>query len=131
MWRGLTRPDGILFDPSPPDTLPGLQAVPLAGTLNATSPWLTTPTHWAASAWDLPSFTELLATLKAGNIPTRDWLPFNLTQARARTAGQSLYARTVDWDPNGTLTTAEVAQANIAAGLAANGLQRIPSQPLG
>lgn len=132
MWRGLTNPLGIPYDdPTKVDGVPGTHSVPLAPTLNATSPWLTTPTHWLASSWELPTFADLLATLKAGNIPTRDWIPFNLTQQRARTAGQSLIYRTQDWDPNGTKQTYEVAAENIAAALAENGLQKIPHPPLG
>lgn len=131
MWRGLANEAGISYDTSPVNSLPGTQGIPLAPTLNATSPWLTTPTHYAASAWELPTFANLIASLKAGNIPTRDWLPFNLTQARARTAGQNLYARTQDWDPAGPLATYQVVQQNFAAALTELGLQRIPSPPLG
>lgn len=126
MWRGLIRPEGFSYDSSPVDSLPGVHSVPLAATLNATSPALTTPTHWMASAWDFPALATLLVSLKAGNITSRDWAPFNLNQNRARTAGQSLYSRTQDWDPNGSVETYQVVAQNIAAALTETGLKQIP-----
>lgn len=130
MWRGLLMTNGVTFyDASPVNSLPGTHSVPLAATLLTVSPWLTTPTHWLASAWELPTFAALVDSLKAGNIPTRDWLPLNLTQQRARAAGQGLYSRTQDWDPNGTLQTYEVVAQNIAAALTELGLVQIPSKP--
>jgi hypothetical protein len=69
-----------------------------------------------------------MVTLKAGNVPTRDWLPFNLNQQRARTAGQSLYTRTQIADGR---EASVIVQENIAAVLAELGLKRIPSVPIG
>lgn len=134
MWRGLSNPLGIPYDLSPVNSSPGTHTVPLAGTLIPETPWTTPPTHWMASSWELPTFVDLLAALKAGNIPTRDWLPFNLTQTRARAAGQSLRAWTVNWlgsefDADASLQRVTLMDANIAAALAEMGLQKVPGRP--
>lgn len=128
MWRGLTDPNGEAYDNRPVDSANGVHSVPLAVTLNATSPWLTTATHWMAGGWTYPDFPALVATLKAGNIPTRDWLPFNLTQNRARAAGQALYSKTVIDD--GTRETYLVVEDAISQALAETGLKRVPSPPI-
>lgn len=134
MWRGLVNPLGIPYDANPVNSTVGVHNIPLAGTLDPVTPWTTPPTHWLASAWELPTFAELLASLKAGNISSRDWAPFNLNQTRARTAGQSLYARTVNWtgsefDPDASLQRSNIVEGNIAAALAELGLQKVPRRP--
>jgi hypothetical protein len=128
MWRGLSNSQGIPYDASPVDSLPGTHSVPLAPTLNDVSPWLTTPTHWMAASWEFPDYPTLIASLKAGNIPTRDWLPFNLNQNAARTAGQNLYSKTTVQDEREPYV---LVADTIAAALSELGLVKIPSRPLG
>src|SRR5215207_4374976 len=129
MWRGLSNSIGIPYDASPVNSLPGTCGVPLAVTLDVVNPWFTTPTHWLASAWELPDYETLLASLKAGNIPTREWLTLNLTQNRARTAAQSLYSRTQGLQPGQKMHV--VVAENIAAALIETGLNRVPNRPIG
>jgi len=134
MWRGLSNPLNIPYDASPTNAVPGTHGVALATVLNSTTPWTSTPTHWLASAWELPTFADLLASLKAGNITSRDWAPFNLNQQRARTAGQSIYSRTVDWtgletDPDASEQRRLIVRGNLAAALTELGLFQIPDKP--
>jgi hypothetical protein len=53
-FRGLpSEIPGVTYDETPVDSLPGVFSTKLALTLNATSPWLTTPTHYMAATWEL------------------------------------------------------------------------------
>jgi len=127
MFRGLSDLAGRSYDTSPINSLPGTCSIGLAATLNSTSPWLTTPTHYMGGTWETLSYQQLMTDLKAGAIPTRDWLPFNLTQSRAKAAGQALYTRSQAADER---EPSVIVAENLAAALAELGLQRIPNAPL-
>ena|SRR5205085_10934763 len=122
---------GQTYDSSPVNSLPGIFSVPLAPTLNAITPWTTTPTHYLGSTWELPSFDALMASIKNGtlDLSSVNWANYNLTKQRAGAAANALYYRTQDWDPNGSLQTYEVLDQNVTAALTELGLQKIPTQP--
>lgn len=133
LWRALTiEESGEHYDNSPveleasPRPGSGVHVRKMAATLNAVDPWTTTPTHWLGGGWLFPSGPTLVAQLKAGNVPSVDLLPYNLTQNRARTAAQALYSKTVQDD--GTRETYLVAEDARAQALAETGLKFIPSQ---
>lgn len=146
MLRGLPKNDGTgeTYDGSPVE----FTAQPGSGTmsrmlapvttLNASAtPWTVAPTHWLASAWELPTYEQVMTTLKAGGLETltsRDWSFYNLNRTRAIAAGQALITRTVDWlgselDLDAAEQRTALMQANIAAALDALGLAYIPFPP--
>ena len=130
MWRGLSNSTGVQYDASPVDSLPGTMSVPLAATLDTVDPWFTTPTHFLASTWELPEFSTLMTTLKAGGgniITSKDWSPYNLNRQRSIAAASALYSRTVQLQVGEDPST--VANTNINAALTELGLQKIPSKP--
>lgn len=147
LFRGLPRTPTMTYDDSPPEFDPnpgsgtfGTRLASAAAIAASATPWLVPVTHWMASAWELPNFAAMMATLKAGgldNITSRDWAVFNLNKNRAIAAGSSLYSRTMDWlgsemDLDAAEQRTAIVSANMAAALAeaaAVPLQKIPSQP--